>query len=155
MTGVTLPAPTAGLIASLTAHAAVETARHGDEVFGSLLITHPPQLGADARIELDMRGVAAAVGAVTPSEWIPDVGARVAVSQDGEIRIRFDGTDYIARLHLPSHYGPALLALGHVLLAVGLDPLKRAVTLAEREQYIYHAVTAGRVLFASAEVVAL
>ncbi len=150
-----LPVPTAGLIASLTAHAAVETARDGTEVFGSLLLTHPPQIGAEERIERDMRGVAAAVGAVAPSEVIPEVGVRVAVGQAGEVRIRFDGTDYVGRLHLPSHYGPALLALGRVLLAVGLDPMPRTVTLAERESYIFRTVGAGRTLFASASVAAL
>lgn len=152
MTANLVPVPTAGLIASLSAYAAVETTANGNEVFGSLLLTHRSQPGAEAEIERQMRGVAASLGLVGPTEVVPDVGDRITVRGAGDIRLRFDGTDYVLRLPLPGAYGPALTALGRVLLAVGLDPLPHDPTLAEREAYIYRTVRADRMFFGSARV---
>ncbi len=145
-----MPVPSAALIASLSARVWVDTARGGMEVYGVILVTHPPD--GDAReIERQMRGAAAALGLSRSPSIVPSIGARLTVA-GGETRLRFDGTEQQMCLGVPGHYGVALSALGRGLLAVGLDPLDVSATAVETDAYIDRVTRAGRVYLGSASV---
>ncbi|SDL43417.1 hypothetical protein [Streptomyces indicus] len=143
--------PTPGLIASLSASSWVD--RVGDQVFAPMLITHPPaRRDADtaAVIEARMLSVAHALGAAPGNVTLPDVGVRVAV-HNGVVLVRLDGTPHMLTTRA-GNWGRAVTEIGHVLLAVGLDPLSPAANAVETNEYITTSVKADRVYFAAATV---
>lgn len=150
------PVPTPGVIASLRARTWIRIKTDGDvEEYNLLLITSGmPRDRTEGGTELQMRGVAAALGLAGTSELIPDVGERVVLRR-GDLLIRFDGTDYAMRLRLPTEHTEAMAQLGRMLLAVGLDPLDPHADLAAADTYIDEATRAGRMYFGSARVSAL
>ena len=158
-TGLACPVrqpPSPGLIASLGVRAWPEMYNDG-RLFAPLLITHPPALrdgeGGEV-IEQRMRSVAASLGLLPPSALVPDCGPRVAILPRGGALLRFDGTTYAMRLPVHGHYAAILARLGRVLLAVGFDPLSTGASRTNVDSYVQTSVSAGRMRFGSAGVVA-
>ncbi|MFZ3558850.1 MULTISPECIES: hypothetical protein [unclassified Streptomyces] len=118
-----------------------------------MLITHPePRRDADtaAVIESRMLSIAHALGAAPAHKTLPDVGERVAV-HNGVVLVRLDGTPHTLTTRA-GNWGQVICEIGHVLLAVGLDPLSTAANGAEVNEYITASVKANRLHFASASV---
>ncbi|RPK76594.1 hypothetical protein EES45_22815 [Streptomyces sp. ADI97-07] len=158
----TLPAPTPGLIATLTAHTALHSTAQG-RTYASLLITHPaPQFeDADpAKVERLMLGVAATLGAVPA---VLPAGApgrapafsldRVSIAPSGEVLLHFDGTPWSMRVARSPAWSRVMAGLGQVLLVVGLDELSPTASAAEVDEYIEHAGATDR-LYATVSSVA-
>ncbi|WP_327662793.1 MULTISPECIES: hypothetical protein [unclassified Streptomyces] len=143
--------PTPDVIESLSVRPWVD--RIGDQGFAPMLITHPtPRRDADtaAVVEARMRSVAHALGAA-PADWtLPDVGERVAV-HNGVVLVRLDGTPH-ALTTRAGHWGRMITEIGHVLLAVGLDPLSPAAIGDEVDEYLVTSMQSGRLYFAAASV---
>ncbi|MEU3124167.1 hypothetical protein ABZ696_28355 [Streptomyces albidoflavus] len=120
-----------------------------------MLITHPTLLRDDdtaAVIESRMRSVAHALGAAPADRTLPDVGERIAVHND-VVLVRLDGTPHLLTTHA-GNWGRVITEIGHVLLAVGLDPLSPAAVGPEVDEYLVASMNAGRLYFAAASVAA-
>ncbi|MFJ8933557.1 hypothetical protein ACIRLA_44045 [Streptomyces sp. NPDC102364] len=141
--------PTPDVLESLSVRPWVD--RIGDQGFAPMLITHPtPRRDAAAVVEARMRSVAHALGAA-PADWtLPDVGERVAV-HNGVVLVRLDGTPH-ALTTRAGHWGRMITEIGHVLLAVGLDPLSPAAIGDEVDEYLVTSMQSGRLYFAAASV---
>lgn len=143
--------PTPGVIESLSIRPWVD--RIGDQGFAPMLITHPtPRRDANtaAVVEARMRSVANALGAA-PADWtLPDVGERVAV-HNGVVWVRLDGTPH-ALTTRAGRWGQVITEIGHVLLAVGLDPLSPTAIGDEVGEYLVTSLQSGRLYFAAASV---
>lgn len=144
--------PTPGLIASLGVRPWVDRTNDG-EGFAPMLITHPPaRRDADtaATIEARMRSVAHALGAAPAHETLPDAGERIAV-HNGVMLLRLDGTPHTLTTRA-GNWGRVITEIGHVLLAVGLDPLSPAAVGPEVDEYLVSSAKSGRLYFAAATV---
>lgn len=151
MTATEQLAPGAGDIASLSVRPWVD--RIGDQGFAPMLITHPtPRRDVDtaAVIESRMFRVTQALGAAPAHETLPDAGERIAV-QNGVVLVRLDGTPHSLTTRA-GNWGRVICEIGHVLLAVGLDPLSPSATGVEVNDYITTSVKANRLYFAAASV---
>ncbi|WP_016908360.1 hypothetical protein [Streptomyces xiaopingdaonensis] len=144
-------APTSGAIASLSVRPWVD--RINDHGFAPMLITHPrPHRDTDtaAVIESCMLGIARALGTAPAHATLPDAGERIAV-HNGVVLLRLDGTPHVLTTRA-GNWGRVITEIGHVLLAVGLDPLSTAANGAEVNEYITASVKANRLYFAAASV---
>ncbi|SEE22107.1 hypothetical protein SAMN05428945_6827 [Streptomyces sp. 2224.1] len=151
MEQLTPAVPPPGVIASLSVRPWVDSI--GDQGFAPMLITHPtPRRDADtaAAIEPRMLSVAHALGAVPAHATLPDAGQRIAVHND-VVLVRLDGTPHMLTTRT-GNWGRVICEIGHVLLAVGLDPLSTAANGAEVNEYITASVKANRLHFAAASV---
>lgn len=145
-----VPAP--GVIASLSVRPWVDHISDG-KGFAPMLITHPtPRRDADtaAVIEARMRSVAHALGAAPADGTLPDTGERIAV-HSGVVLVRLDGTPH-ALTTRAGNWGRVICEIGHVLLAVGLDPLSPAAVGPEVDEYRVASTKSGRLYFAAASV---
>lgn len=150
--GLTPAVPTPGLIASLGVRPWIDHTVDG-KGFAPVLITHPPARGeADtpAAIEERMRSVAHALGAAPADRTLPDAGERVA-AHNGVVLVRLDGTPH-ALTTRAGNWGRVICETGHVLLAVGLDPLSPAAVGPEVDEYLVASTRSGRLYFAAASV---
>ncbi|MEV8393179.1 MULTISPECIES: hypothetical protein [unclassified Streptomyces] len=155
-----LSPPAPGLIAQLNVRTWLDHTVDG-RVFAPMLITYPAPQFEDvdsAEVELQMRGVAASLGAV-PTELSTDndkstatTGARVSIHQGGAILVHFEGSHYALRVLKSARWAGVIANLGHVLLAVGLDELSAVASRAEVDEYIEHAGRTGRIHAAVADV---
>ncbi|MFI7009953.1 hypothetical protein [Streptomyces sp. NPDC050145] len=146
------PAPTPGVIASLCVRPWVDRTLDGDG-FAPMLITHPePRRDADtaAAIEARMLGIVRALGAAPADRTLPDVGDRIAV-HNGVVLVRLDGTEH-ALTTRAGHWGQVITEIGHVLIAVGLDPLPAAAVGPAVDEYLVTSTKSGRLYFAAASV---
>ncbi|MGW5097088.1 hypothetical protein ACWEQ1_19265 [Streptomyces nodosus] len=146
--------PTPGVIVSLSVRPWVDHTSDG-RGFAPMLITHPePRRDDDtaAAIESRMLSVAHALGAAPAHKTLPDAGERVAVHND-VVLVRLDGTPH-GLITRAGHWGRVITEIGHVLLAVGLDPLSPAAVGPEVDEYLVASMNAGRLYFAAASVTA-
>ncbi|MET7362405.1 hypothetical protein ABZS76_28795 [Streptomyces sp. NPDC005562] len=146
--------PTPGVIASLSVRPWVDHTSDG-RGFAPMLITHPtPRRDDDtaAVIESRMRSVVHALGAAPADRTLPDAGERIAV-HDGVVLVRLDGTPH-ALTTRAGHWGRMITEIGHVLLAVGLDPLSPAAVGPEVDEYLITSTRSGRLYFAATSVAA-
>jgi hypothetical protein len=145
-------APSPGVIASLSVRPWVDHTPDGSG-FAPMLITHPaPRRDADtaAAITARMLGVAHALGAAPADDTLPDVGERVAVHND-RVLLRLDGTPCTLTTRA-GQWGRMICVIGHVLIAVGLDPLSTAAVGPEVDEYLVTSLKSGRLYFAAASV---
>ncbi|MFZ3562896.1 MULTISPECIES: hypothetical protein [unclassified Streptomyces] len=153
MQQLTPAVPTPGVIATLSVRPWVDSI--GDQGFAPMLITHPTPRSdattADA-IEARMLSVAHALGTAPADRTLPDAGERIAV-HNGVVLVHLDGTPH-ALTTRAGNWGRVIREIGHVLLAVGLDPLPPAANGAEVTDYITASVKANRLHFAAASVAA-
>lgn len=149
------PAPTPGLLASLSVRTWIEHTKD-DEMFAAVLVTHPtPQFEElpPGEIEQRMRGVAAAFGAIPyiNGMTVPLVGARIMRAGDVAL-LRVADCPYGLKVVHPRW----VRTLGDgdtVLLAVGTDALSRVASRSETYEYRLTQVEAGRMHVALAQVV--
>ncbi|AZM53350.1 hypothetical protein DMA15_12785 [Streptomyces sp. WAC 01529] len=135
------PAPSTGLILSLTVRTSLEHTAEG-KMFGVVMLTYPaPQFGEVDQddVELKMRGVAASLGAAPYGGPVPTVGARIHM-QGADAALWFKGCDFGLRLKHP-RWASAAARLDEVLLVVGLAELSPGATRAEVDEYRVHLAT--------------
>lgn len=153
----TVPGPTLtpDLIASLGVRTWLDHTTDGRQ-FAPLLLTHRPVdrngEGIDV-IEQRMHGVAEALGVLPPGPKLPDAGPRVFLQHSGMTLVHFDGTPNALRVPHSTRWSHIVAELGHVVLAVGLDPLSPQAYGAEIDRYIEATGDSGRIRFAAATVV--
>lgn len=148
------PAPTAGLIASLTARTFLDTAQDGT-VFGALLLTYPTPQFEDidpGDVEWKMRGVAAAAGALhyTPSTPVPRVGARIT-AHGSSAMLWLAGCPYGLDVKHPRWVATAT-TVEDVLIVVGTAALSPTASAAEVDEYREHFTETGDLYVAMASI---
>lgn len=146
------PAPSKGLILSLTVRTSLEHTAD-DGAFGVVMLTYPaPQFGEvdPDDVELKMRGVAAALGAAPYGGPVPTVGARIYM-QGTDAALWFTGCDFGLKIRHP-RWASAAERLDEVLLAVGLSELSPGACRAEVAEYRVNMAKAGGLHVARAQI---
>lgn len=139
------PAPTAGLLSSLTVRTYLETT-HDGAVFRALMLTCPtPSLGdVDPReVKWRMRGVAASAGALPYNSRspAPRVGARL-VSCGPHAVLGFVDSQYGLLVRHP-RWVTAATTSTDILLVIGMAALSPTASPAEIDEYREHLAETG------------